>query len=168
MDLHNRDQNRFDLAVTRSFVFLETEYGFHMTSSSFVNEGPRDSYYLAKYRKIELRVDIAWAPVELGLGVLMRVEIENLGRKDRLIYVEPFIEFLTDGQIVPVIPQIYPAMSDTRIKKIMEERSTLFENGYDEPMDRVALRLKEYYHPICIADCDTIRRYHKWYFRGRG
>jgi hypothetical protein len=93
----------------------------------------------------------------------MRVETDGLGRRERSIHVEPFIEFLTSGQVVPVVPQIFPAMGIADIKKAMEARAEIFRTGYDEPMDRVALRLKEYFRAICSADCETVKRYHAWY-----
>lgn len=163
MHIQKEVQAKFEQAVTRHFEFLEKEHGVFNVSTAYVDEGPRDSYYLAKYRKGELRVDIAWAPVELGLGVLMRVEMDGLGRRERSIHVEPFIEFLTGGQVVPVVPQIYPAMGIADIKKTMEARAEVFGAGYDGPMDRVAVRLKEYFQAICSADCETVRRYHAWY-----
>ena len=163
MNAHDLEKATFEQAVIRSFAFLEIEYGISMVSATYVDEDPRDSYYVAKYRKGELRVDIAWAPVELGLSVLIRVETKGLGRKERSIHVEPFIEFLTNGQVVPIIPQVYPAMCIARIEKIMEAKTALFVNGYCGIMDQVASRLKEYYQAICSANCETIKRYHTWY-----
>lgn len=139
MGENGQDQACFQRSVIRSFGFLETEHGVSLASTVYVDEGPRDSYYLAKYGKGELRVGIAWAPVELGLGVLMHLEAEGLGRRERSIHVEPFIEFLTDGRVVPIVPQIYPAMGVVGIVKTMEARTALFKDGYIRAMDHCGI-----------------------------
>lgn len=164
---HNSEIGAFESAVRQCFSFLESDHAFHFSGVREVNDGPRDTGVVARYRNDTVRIDIGWSAIEGSLAVLMHMAKDDLSRAERFAYLEPFIEFRTNGSVMPVVPQIYPGMSVRKIEEAMELRAALFGNGLDEALKAVALRLKEHYPTIRDASSDMIRQYHQWY-RGRG
>jgi len=157
------DIDSFDAAVSQHFSFLESEFDLRRTGVSVVDEDPRDSYMVAKYRQGEFRVDIAWNPFAMSLGVLLRVENGELGRRERYVYLEPFIEFMSNGEITPVVPQIYPSMSVGKIEKTMELREKRFAAGVEDPLSELANRLKIHLPEIRSCKSQVVRDYQDWY-----
>jgi len=157
----------FEPAVKQHFSFLADQHSFQFAGVREVDDGPRDRGVVARYRQAEVRIDIGWSAIEGSLAVLIRLDAKGLARNERYVYLEPFVEFTTDGAVAPVVPQIYPGMSVRRIEETMRSRKELFQNGIGEVLERVASRLREYYALICGASVETVRQYHKWY-QGRG
>jgi len=157
----------FESAVKQHFGFLADEHGFQFAGVREVNDGPRDRGVVARYRQAEVRIDIGWSAIEGSLAVLIRLDVKGLARNERYVYLEPFIEYASNGAVAPVAPQIYPGMSVRRIEETMRLRKELFQNGMGEVLERVASRLREYYSSICDASVETVRQYHEWY-QGRG
>jgi hypothetical protein len=153
----------FESAVKQHFGFLAGEHGIQFAGVREVNDGPRDRGVVARYRQAEVRIDIGWSAIEGSLALLIRLDAEGLARNEPYVYLEPFIEFTSDGIVAPVVPQIYPGMSVRRIEATMMLRKELFQNGIGEVLERVASRLREYYSSICGASVETVRQYHKWY-----
>lgn len=153
----------FESAVKGRFGFLETDHGFRFAGVRDVNDDPRDSYSVARYRRSDMRIDIAWNPMARSLGVLLRMDAAALSRTERFVYLEPFIEFATQGTIPPVVPQIYPGMSIKRLEQAVMMREELFRHGIGEALEGLASRLREYYPKIRDASVDTILQYGRWY-----
>jgi hypothetical protein len=163
MSILKKDIDAFEAVVSEQFSFLVTDFDMRYAGTSSVEDDPRDSYVVAKYRKDELRVDVAWNPFAMSLGVLLRVCNDELGRRERYVYLEPFIEFATNGRTPPVVPQIYPNMSVGKIEKAMNCREQLFAGGVERPLSEIAVKLKEQLDSIRNASAETIREYQSWY-----
>lgn len=163
MGVSEAERTEFAAMVERYFTFLKNEGGLSLVGVDSVDEGPGDSYVTIKYRNGTHRLDIAWAPVEMSLGILLRVEKVGLSRREQSIYSEPYIEFITQGRVAPLVPQIYPRMSIGSIRKAMDARARLFAGGLGGVVERLAHRFRTHYPEICDASLDTIRAYHRWY-----
>ena len=114
-------------------------------------------------REREFRIDITWNPFARSLGILIRVDNEELKRRERYVYLEPFIEFTSGGNSSPVVPQIYPGMSVGKIEKTMQQRDELFACGVIETLIKLAERLRKYLASVRNCPTETIRKYHEWY-----
>lgn len=163
MSIPKTDIDAFEAAVTKRFAFLEQDFNLRYSGLKIDDADPRDTGMVARYSKDEFRVSIAWAPFEMSLSVLIRLSNTDLGRRERYVYLEPFIAFVTNGAVRPVVPQIYPGMSVRKIEEAMELRSRLFENSVGHTLETVSSRLKEYYMTIRAASADDVRQYHQWY-----
>ena len=158
----------FERLVKQHFAFLESDHGFHFSGVREVNDGPRDTGLVGRYRRNGARADVGWSPVEGSLAVLIRLDRDELTRREQYLYLEPFVEFVTGGSIQPVVPQVYPGISVKRIEEAMAQRGELFREGLDAAMAAVAARLREYGGQIWTAPASTVREYHRWYkSRGR-
>ncbi|QDT51344.1 hypothetical protein Pan258_54330 [Symmachiella dynata] len=157
------ENDAFEAASKQHFAFLESEYGFRFAGMKEVAEAPRDSYVVAKYWNNDIRIDVAWNAMAMSVGVLIRRNDKCLSRRERYIYLEPFIEFASDGSVTPVIPQIYPGMSVSKIKGVMGKREKTFGAGLDQPIRAISERLKKYLSNIRDASSDVVRQYHQWY-----
>jgi hypothetical protein len=158
----------FDVVeATQAFLFLEQDLGFTCAGSSTVEEDPRDSYVVVKYRREDFRVDVAWNPSAMSLGILVRLDNQDLRRREKSVYFEPFLEFASHGAITPVVPQIYPGMSDAMIVEAMKGRKQVFESGLGELLGKIAERLRTHLTSLQNASVETVRNYHHWY-RSRG
>ena len=150
--------------IKKSFEFLEKEFGFTFSGLRVINNGSlRDSGVVAKYRSNQIRIDIGWSPAEFSLSILLRLEDARLTRKERYIYFEPFIEFISNGVMHPIIPQIYHGMSVAKIDEAIEKRKDLFAKGSADAVDLLAKRLHDHFTEIQSTAIDVIRKYHEWY-----
>ena len=159
----------FEANVKKSFDFLETEFGLTFSGLKEIDSGaPKDSGVVAKYRSDEMRIEIGWSEAEDSLAILLRLENAELTKKEKYIYFEPFVEFISDGAICPIVPQIYHGMSVAKIAKAMEQREKLFAKGVRNVLGLLAKRLHSRIPEIQSATIDVIRKYHRWYGkRGR-
>lgn len=163
MSIPQKDIDAFEEAVSKHFSFLEPNFNLQPSGVNTVDDDPRDSYVVAKFRQDEFRVDVAWNPFAMSLSVLIRIENDDLGRRERCVYLEPFIEFISNGNTVPVVPQIYPGMSVGRIEKAMELRQKLFAVGVEGSLRELASRLKQHLSSIRSCEAKTVRDYQAWY-----
>jgi len=163
MSIKKSESDEFEVAVTNVFSFLEHDFNFSYIGSKTIQEDPRDSYVVAKYRRNNSRINIAWNPFAMSIIVLIRLNNDELGRREKYIYFEPFVEFSSNGSLTPVVPQIYPGMSIGKIEKAMEQRKKCFDAGIVSVVEVLAKRLREYYSTVESASADTINQYHKWY-----
>jgi hypothetical protein len=163
MIVSSENDDAFEAEAIKAFTFLEHDYGFHLARPATVQESPRDSYIVVKYRRCDFRVDVVWSDFELYLGVLVRLNNTNLKRHEKSVYLEPFIEFTSDGFLAPIVPQIYPGMSDGKIELAMRRRAQLFKHGYRKTLAAVAERLNQNMMQIENAPTEIIRQYHDWY-----
>lgn len=157
------DIEEFEKSAIYNFIFLEENYGFSYIGVAAAQEDPRDSYVSARYRLGDLRVDIVWNPVAMSLGILIKLNMGNLSGKERYIYFEPFVEFISKGLVEPIVPQIYPCMSLGEIKKSMAQRAKCFENGVPHIIESLAKKFKGYYCLLEVVPITVIRQYHAWY-----
>ena len=81
--MREKDVDVFEAAVAKHFSFLQAEWNMRYAGIKAVNEDPRDSYVAAKYRQGGLRIDIVWGPLERSLGILIRLDNEELKRRER-------------------------------------------------------------------------------------
>lgn len=163
MNILKIDAGEFESAVIDNFHFLERDYGFVYVGISNVREDPRDSYMSAKYRLDGLRVDIVWNPVAMALGIFIKLKNEDLSRYEKYIYFEPFVEFMSKGAVMPVVPQIYPKMSIGEIENAMKQRAEYFENGIAYAVKSLADRFMQYYSFLESTSAEAIKQYQKWY-----
>jgi hypothetical protein len=163
MSIPQNDIDAFEAAALKHFSFLETDFNLRSSGTNTVEDDPRDSCVIVKFRQHEFRVDIVWNPFAMSLGVLIRVESSELGRRERYVYLEPFIEFISNGETVPFIPQIYPGMSVSKIEKAMDQRQELFAGGVESSLGELAGRLRDYLGGIRGCSVETIRKYQAWY-----
>jgi hypothetical protein len=158
-----RNRREFENAIEEHFLFLESEFGYKCSTVREVDEDPRDSYVLVRFSKGDNRIDVAWNELAMALGVLIRIPLEGLGRKERYVHLEPLVEFLTNGKVLPITPQLYPGASMGKIEKVMKQREGTFRNGITPAMKSLAKRLREYLLLIQSTSAETVREYHSWY-----
>ncbi len=163
MSIPQRDIDAFAVLVAEHFSFLEADFNMHAVGVCAVNGGPRDSYIVAKYRQDDLRIDVAWNPFATALGVLLRIENSELERREQYVYLEPFIEFISNGGTEPIVPQIYPGMSLRSIEKVMQLRQELFAGGVEDSLPELGNRLKLHLADIRSCTAETVRDYQAWY-----
>ncbi|MEM9586199.1 MAG: hypothetical protein AAGA03_02865 [Planctomycetota bacterium] len=163
MSIPQKDVDAFSAAVSKYFSFLEDDFQLQPRGVVTVDDDPRDSYVVSKFRQDEFRIDVAWNPFALSLSVLIRIENEKLGRRDRYVYLEPFIEFVSQGATAPLVPQIYPGMTVGNIEKAMQRRKELFAGGVEAPLHELASRLELHISNIRSCAANTIRDYQVWY-----
>ncbi len=167
MSIAQDNVDAFERAVATRFEFLEGEFGLSYVGTEAVQEDPRDSYIAARYGTGDFRVEVVWNPVAMSLVVLVRLSNVALGRRERTVYFEPFVEFVSEGAIIPVAPQVYPGMSIGRIEKTMQARESLFVHGINGALDAIADKLKAYLPCLDGSSEEVVRAYHEWY-KSRG
>ncbi len=167
MSVSETERAEFAALIGKRFAFLWSEGGLLLTSVRSVDEGPRDSNVVATYRSGACRVDVGWAPVEMSLSIRVRLERDVLSRRERYIYAEPFIAFITQDKVAPIVPQVYPGMSVSSLQRTMDARVTLFAGGLSGVVETLAIRLRTFFPEIRDASADAVRAYHRWY-RDRG
>jgi hypothetical protein len=155
--------NEFESSIEYDFGFLKTEYGFDFNGVRSVDDDPRDAYLLARFSKGDARIDVAWNEMAKSLSILIRLCKDELGRKERYVYFEPFVEFLSKGQVLPIAPQLFPRMTMKSIDSVMRQRSDTFKVGIASKMALLAEKLREYLEPMQSSSVEMIREYHKWY-----
>ncbi|MFN5706826.1 MAG: hypothetical protein ACK6DS_09865 [Planctomycetota bacterium] len=155
--------SEFEASVENDFRFLKADYGFECSGVRSVDEDPRDSYLLARFARDHERIDVAWNEVAMSLSILVRLNNDELGRRERYVYFEPFIEFLSKGKVLPIAPQLFPKMTMRSIEAVMRQRSDAFKEGISSRMASLAEKLREYLATIRTSSTETIRAYHSWY-----
>lgn len=139
------------------------EYGFDCNGVRRVDDDPRDAYLLARFAKGEERIDIAWNEMAQSLTILFRISNDQLSRKERYIYFEPFIEFISNGQVLPIAPQLFPRMTLKSIESVMRQRHVTFKEGIGSSMASLATKLREHMESVQSSSAETVRNYHRWY-----
>ena len=154
--------------VRKDFLVLETEFGMNFVGIRSVDDGPQDKGAVATYSNDKACIEIGWSELELSIAVVIRLKTDRVPRKQRSLYLEPFIEFVTAGKCTPVVPQIYYAMTANAIKKALKQRREVFHNGLHEVLMAVAERLHHYLNDVLDAKSDLINKYHQWFETGGG
>jgi hypothetical protein len=149
--------------VRTSFRFLE-ESG-KMRFVGVREEGgddPRDHTFVARYECKDFRADIALCEGEGSLAVLLRYNREGLEKRQRYVYMEPLIEFLSDGQYKVLVPYVREGMAVKQLKEIMDMRMLLFSDGYESVIRELALRTAPFVKKISSVMSEDIINYHRW------
>lgn len=163
MNILKRDTDVFEEVVSKHFSFMEADLNLQFVGVTIFDSDPRDSYMVAKFQHDAFRVDVAWNPVAMSLSVLICIENDDLRRREKYLYFEPFIEFTSNGDTIPIVPQIYPGMSVRKIEKAMELRQNLFADGIEGSICLLASKLKEHLSSIRSCNAKTVREYQAWY-----
>lgn len=157
------DQASFEVRVRDAFPFLEDigQMKFVGVRVAGGND-PRDSSLVARYVGDHLRLEVGWNEMERSLAVLLRFEREDLGRIERYVYFEPFVEFLTKGQTKAIVPYVREGMSITQLKVIMDGRTRVFNEGFTQVIKELGAKMNSFFSRIKTASSEDIRRYHAW------
>lgn len=159
----NADANEFKESIETDFAFLKDKYGFACSGIRYVDDDPRDKCLLARFTKGSERIDVACNELGKSLNILIRLCNDTLETSERYLHFEPFIAFLTNGKVAPIVPQLFPRMSMTSIDSTMRQRDVTFSEGIAGPMASLAKRLAAYLETAQAASIDSIRAYHAWY-----
>jgi len=154
--------SNFPEQVQVLFSFLEEQHGFGCHGSRRHGKG-RDDCFIVRYVRDDVRMDIGWAPVELTIGILLRFENRKLDEMDCYVHFEPFLHYLSQGNVRPIIPQVYPTMTISQIQATADARNQLFDNGYRQVLEQLAERLCIHLPRLNATTDEEILNYQKWY-----
>ena len=157
----------FQERVIESFSFLEDEFNMKKGRLRLLNQNdPREVTAKIRYESESHRIDIGWGIGENGIGILIwnksSHENSSLPKNKNFVFFEPFLEFLTNGEEKPIIPQVYPKMSVAKIMKAMDEREQLFKTPLADIVTRLAKKLKVNYELVLSKDIRTFIEFHEW------
>lgn len=155
--------SEFETAIDRDFRFLKTDLGFENQGIRTEGDDPRDSYLLARFTRGEERVDVAWNEMAKSLSILIRVSNDELGRRDRYLYFEPFMEFTSNGEMLPIAPQLFPRFTMKSIEAAMRERELVFKDGLAVSMKLLSNKLSDSLASVLSTPAENIRKYQHWY-----
>lgn len=153
----------FEDLIKTNFDFAESEFAMHLTNVSVSGgKDPRDAALVARYRGANFRFDVGWNEFELSLAVLVKFEDLNLSRQERYVYLEPFIEYLSNDGDPVIVPYVSENMSIRQTKATLEKRRSVFENGLEPVVDQVAQKMRRNFDKLTDASTDQVRGYHVW------
>jgi len=153
----------FSKAIEKYFQFLVTDHGFIYRGVMHVDEDPRDSYYLARFNKGEERIEVCWSDLEKMLSIMFKLANKGLERRECFVYFEPFIEFVSEETLTPIVPQYYKRMTMRQTNSVMRQRDRLFGGGVETILKRLAERLQSNVNLVRCSSPDIVRSYHVWY-----
>jgi hypothetical protein len=157
----------FESQARNAFAFLETEREMTFAGVKEIKGDPRDSGIVVRYRSEVIRIDIGFNEAELSLAILIRLNRDELPRQARHLYLDAFVEFISDGKKLSVVPQIYPRMSEKRLFEVMGKRQELFQKeGLSAVLGKLAEQLRSYVDEIQKVKPEVIRDYQQWYESG--
>ena len=148
--------SEFEASIESNFSFLKAERGFDGRGVRSVDDDPRDSYLLARFSKEDERIDVAWNEMAKSLSILIRLANDDLGRKERYVYFEPFVEFVSKGQVRPIAPQLFPRMTMKSIEAVMHQRDQVFKEGISKTMASLAEKLQKNLSMVQSSSANTI------------
>lgn len=153
----------FEESIENDFSFLEAMYGFDRREIQDIDDDPRDAYLLARFSRDDERIDIAWNELAKSLSILIRLSNHELDRKERCVYFEPFVEFLSKGDVLPIVPQLFPQMTMKAVESVMLQRNDAFKDGIASRMALLAQKLQQYLDTVRSSPVKMVREYQKWY-----
>ena len=149
--------------VRFSFEFLESIYSMKFVGVKEKIGDPRDTIISAHYQGDTCRLDVAWNEQELSLNILIYLNRDDLPNDFKYIYLDSYIEFISNGKEKNIIPQIFAHMKTRNILKVMKKREKIFKDEkFVNLLTMLALRLKKYFIEIMNAPKETIQSYQKW------
>jgi hypothetical protein len=170
MDSYKKIEDKkelFEKVTSSSFLFLENDYGMRRGNVRITNRrDPRGITIRIRYESDKNRIDIGWGINEDGLGILiwdksLANDAAKTGQKS-FVYFEPFVEFVTKGADMPIVPQVYPGMSVNRICEVVEDRNKLFKSSFGKLVERLAEKLRKYLSDIVSEDSCVFDEFHQW------
>jgi len=158
----------FETVIESDFQFLKTDMGFAYQGVRAEGDDPRDTCLLARFTRDEERVDVAWNEMAKSLSILIRVANDELLHKERYVYFEPFVEFITNGRALPIAPQLFPRFNIKAIETVMRQRQDAFKNGISDPMNLLSKKVADNLAAVLTATTEAIRNYQQWYANRSG
>lgn len=157
------DESAFEDGVKKYFDFLVKKQGMALKSvRRSQSKYPQDQAWTASFSRNDLRVELGWNPFEGSLAVLIRYSLDDLSRTDRYVYLEPFVEFLSEGKESPIVPYVRDGLSQSQLLKLMDARNEVFKNGLSPVLEAIAQKLMNYFEFIESATTESIMNYHDW------
>jgi hypothetical protein len=155
--------SEFETIIESDFRFLKTDMGFACSGVRTEGDDPRDSYLLARFSRGEERVDVAWNEMAMSLSILIRVANDDLERKERYIYFEPFVEYISNGTTLPIAPQLFPRFTLKAIEATMRQRELAYQKGIANSMKLLSKKLSDNLASVLSTTPESIRSYQQWY-----
>lgn len=153
----------FERVATQCFHFLVAELGMKQSPLRSVGgDDPRDSALVVRYTRDDMRIDIGWGANELALIVGVTFNRPGLNRRERHVYFEPFIEFLSQGQQSAIVPYVTNHMTTAQLLKLSDKRHAVFEKGLLGVAKDLSNRVKANFNLLESATLEEIRKHHKW------
>lgn len=162
----NTKAKEFEETVDSHFNYLEIEYGMKRHPVR-IRDGKSqlDIAIIVRYESATHRLDIGWGINEQGIGILIWLKPQQDSVCKEYIYLEPFIEYATQGAVLPVVPQVYPGMSIAKIEKLMKERKTLFSSSLGDIVLQISERIKKYLPIVLQKKSEDYQAFHDWFIK---
>ena len=155
----------FEGYVINNFKFLKDKYGMKKRKLRLINKNDnRDLAFSIRYESNDLRLDIGWNIYENNIGII----VKNLKYFDVCkgsFYFEPFIEYITQGKGITIVPQIYPGMSISKILRVIDKRNELFSNSIEEILISLAVKLNNNIPYLLSCDENSFQNFQSWYMK---
>lgn len=152
----------FEQLIKENFGFVEKlQMSFEGVRCSGGSD-PRDAALVARYSGPYFRFDIGWNKFDLSLSILIKFAHLTLPKNDSYVYLEPFIEFVTQGKVRAIVPYITEGMSIRKIEDVVEKRNLLFAQGLDPVIKALGEKMKEHFGILTSISQQQIEDYHKW------
>jgi hypothetical protein len=163
---YDGNSKQFEAAVTRSFRFLEQEHKMRRMPVRLQDRNsPRDAFAVIRYEGPYAAIDVCWTFSTYAVTVIARVR-DQAGRiassnPAYYVYFEPFIDFVSNGAVKPVIP--YPAdYAINALPRVIDRRKLLLQEEFESTIDQLAERVKTYGTNILDGDNTRFVEFHKW------
>jgi len=152
----------FEAWVNQYFGFLEVEYGFKRKQLRETNKDYyRDHAVSIRYQSKDIDVDIGWGIGDAGIGIGIRDR--SLYAPVKFIYFDIILECMTNGQVMPVMPDITPDISFAEMGRRADESSRMINDSMESIIKELALRLKKYGDKILKGDTSDFPAFDKFY-----
>lgn len=163
VDKSELDEGSFENLIRENFGFLEGEAHMKFLGvRSIGGNDPRDAGLVARYSRNSLRVDVGWSKFVSSLTVSLKFEADEIPRKLRHLYFEPFIEFLTDGREKAIVPYMLEGMSIKEILSLSVKREEVFKAGLPVVAKAVGEKLRLYFNQVESVTFEQIGQFNEW------
>ncbi|MES2058224.1 MAG: hypothetical protein V4564_19975 [Pseudomonadota bacterium] len=156
------DEVGFEEIIRRSFEFLYRPGILPHGTRKSGGSDPRDSSIVSRFTNEDLQLEIGWSNIELSLAILIKYNIPKLSSNKRFVYFEPFIEFITNGEQIPLVPYISEKMSVRNIEDVISMRRSIFAKGLEDVTVQLGYKLQDFLPRVESSSADEILAYHDW------
>jgi hypothetical protein len=157
--------SEYTSAVRVNFDWLGST-GFSFVKAIEEASGTRDEVFTAVYSSNEMKITIAFSRVEKSINILIRFNSIQVDRRIRWVYFEPYLEYISTGTILPIVPQVYHGMKPSQILSVMKSRDRLFaEQSFDEVLHALSSRFQQVASQIFSVNTENLTQFHVWYSR---
>ncbi len=158
---------QFASAVIAHFSFLESQYAMKRIDVRVVDRGSaQDEGAVVRYLSDNVAVDICWGFAELVISIMIRYPSPTgrLSSNDPLkyLYFEPYVEFITQGELTPIVPQVPRTLSKSGFESVLEARESLLDGGIKGVLEKISSRLQNYGHVVLKGEVEDLREFHEW------